>query len=316
MAHELRETVLEGHDALELHAVEREIALTLVPGAGMVGASLTQGGRELLHRGDGLAGWTERGATFGIPLLHPWANRLGSAGYCAGGQQVTLHDGATGLRFDPQGLPMHGLLAGSADWVLEPAADATAPRSSARARFDFSEPELLESFPFPHRLKLDYQLTGGRLTLTTVVTATADQAVPIAFGFHPYLQLPGTARSDWEVELPSLRHLAVDDRGIPTGTTQAEPARRFRLGETTFDDGYDGLPDRAEFAVSGGGRRLSVRFDQGYAAVQIFAPSSDPVICFEPIAAPVNALVSGDGLRLAQPGESFTAGFSIAVAAG
>ena len=41
--------------ALELRAVEREIVLTLVPGAGMIGASLTHDGRELLHRGDGLA---------------------------------------------------------------------------------------------------------------------------------------------------------------------------------------------------------------------------------------------------------------------
>ena len=69
MAHELRETVLETHDALELRAVEREISLTLVPGAGMVGASLTHEGRELLHQGGGLAAWTEHGKTFGVPLL-------------------------------------------------------------------------------------------------------------------------------------------------------------------------------------------------------------------------------------------------------
>ena len=55
-------------------------------------------------------------------------------------------------------------------------------------------------------------------------------------------------------------------------------------------------------------------FDEGYPCAQIFAPAGEPVICFEPMTAPTNALVSGDGLRTVAPAADFTAVFAIAVA--
>jgi aldose 1-epimerase len=51
----------------------------------------------------------------------------------------------------------------------------------------------------------------------------------------------------------------------------------------------------------------------GYPYAQVFAPAGEDFICFEPLTAPVNALNSGDGLRLAPPGASFTAEWSIEV---
>ena len=42
--------------------------------------SLTHRGEELLGQRGGLPAYRERGATFGIPLLHPWANRLDGDG--------------------------------------------------------------------------------------------------------------------------------------------------------------------------------------------------------------------------------------------
>jgi aldose 1-epimerase len=109
-----------------------------------------------------------------------------------------------------------------------------------------------------------------------------------------------------------MRHLAVDDTGIPTGATADWPSTSERLGDKVFDDGFDRVADRAVFAVSGGGRRLEVRFEQGYPAAQIFAPASEPVICFEPMAAPTDALRRG-GYRTARPGAPDTTVFSIKV---
>ena len=60
-------------------------------------------------------------------------------------------------------------------------------------RFDYgARPDLLAAFPFPHVV----ELTVGRrpptaLRLTTTVTATTDQPVPVSFGWHPYLRVPG-----------------------------------------------------------------------------------------------------------------------------
>jgi galactose mutarotase-like enzyme len=85
------------------------------------------------------------------------------------------------------------------------------------------------------------------------------------------------------------------------------------LGDKTFDDGYDEVADGAVFAVSGGGRRIEVHFDEGYPAAQIFAPPGEDVVCFEPMTAPTDAL-RRDGYRSARPGGSAVAVFSIRVA--
>ncbi len=74
----------------------------------------------------------------------------------------------------------------------------------------------------------------------------------------------------------------------------------------------------AVFALEGGGRRIELELGQGYPFGQVFAPAvvgEDPYVCFEPMTAPVNALVSGDGLRSVPPGGSFRAEFSIRVQA-
>ena len=74
------------------------------------------------------------------------------------------------------------------------------------------------------------------------------------------------------------------------------------------------LPERPHpFTVSGGGRTLGVEFVEGYTYAQAFAPAGYDLICFEPMTAPANALISHDGLRLAAPGEPFHAAFRITV---
>ena len=110
-----------------------------------------------------------------------------------------------------------------------------------------------------------------------------------------------------------MRHLAVDDRGIPTGASTAWPQTSEVLSDNMFDDGYDEVPPGAVFALSGAARRIEVCFDQGYPAAQIFAPGADDVICFEPMAAPTDALCRG-GYRVAEPGTTATAVLTITVA--
>lgn len=281
----------------------------------MIGISLRDGEAELLGQRRGLDAYLEAGKTMGIPFLHPWANRLSGPRYEAGGVAVELQAGAKGVRLDPSGLPIHGLLAANAHWRVEPEhAPGGDERGELVASYDFSDPELLASFPFPHEVEMAISVVAGRLTVRTTIVPTSDRPVPLAFGFHPYLTLPGVPREAWHVELPAMRHRPVDGRGLPTGAAIPLGAETFTLGDRTFDDGYDHLAPGACFAISGGGRRIVVRFDEGYPAAQLFAPADDPVICFEPMAAPTNALASGDGLRFAEPGHPAVATFSIEVA--
>jgi aldose 1-epimerase len=159
-------------------------------------------------------------------------------------------------------------------------------------------------------LRLDAALDTEGLTIATTLTATGDVPVPVDFGFHPYLRLPGVDRSRWQLGLPARRCLFTDVRGIPTGHREDERAARLRHGARSFDDGF---ADGAQFSVAGAGRRLTVTFVTGCPAAQIFSPRGAQFVCFEPMTARANALRSGDGLRRLAPGAAFTAVFRIAI---
>jgi galactose mutarotase-like enzyme len=108
----------------------------------------------------------------------------------------------------------------------------------------------------------------------------------------------------------------LDDRGLPAGRTEAVDPDPAPLGERTYDDLFVALEQPAVFAVEGGGRRIELELGQGYPFAQVYAPDGsqeEPYICFEPMTAPVNALVSGDGLRSVPSGGSFRAEFSVRV---
>ena len=284
-----------------------ELEAQFVPDAGMIGISLIDSGVELLGQRRGLDAYVAAGKTMGIPILYPWANRLGANTYTADGTTVTLTAGQHGVRTDPNGLPIHGVLAAYPNWRVthESANELT-------AEVDFGDQDLLASFPFPHRLALTVTLFERTLRLRTSVTPSEDRPVPLCFGFHPYLQLPDVPRDQWIIETPPLRHLKLDRQGLPTGETARQPASTEPLGGKAFDDGYDEVADGAVFAVSGGGRRIEVHFEQGYAAAQIFAPSSESVVCLEPMTAPTDALRRG-GYPNADPGGWGVAQFSIRV---
>ena len=278
-----------------------DLQAAFVPALGMIGSSLRHRGAELLGQRGGLEKYAASGSTMGIPLLHPWANRL--AGYAYRG--VTIDPANPRLHRDGNGLPMHGLLAALPWTVVERAADRLV------AAFDFTAAELLAAFPFPHRLAMTVTLDPAALHIATTLHATGDVGVPVSFGFHPYLTLPDVPRADWQIEAAVGRHLLLDPRGIPTGATAPGAVATGPLADRTFDDLYEA--GAARFTLAGGGRRLTVTFDDGYPYAQLYAPAAEPLICCEPMTAPTNALVSGTGLRTVAPGGSFSASFSIAV---
>ncbi|MEZ0349213.1 aldose 1-epimerase [Mycobacterium sp. pR1184] len=284
------------------------VAAQFVPDAGMIGISLTDSGVELLGQRRGLDAYIEAGKTMGIPILYPWANRLSSNTYTAENVTVELTPGENGVRADPNGLPIHGTLAAYPDWRV--VAEST---NELTVDVDFgAEPRLLAGFPYPHLLTVSVRLADRTLTVRTTVTATSDTAVPLCFGFHPYLRVPDAARGEWIIETPPLRHLSLDGRGLPTGEFSQQPAKKEPLGDKAFDDAYDQVAEGAVFAVSGGGRRLEVHFEQGYSATQIFAPPGEELVCFEPMTAPTDALSRG-GYRTARPGEPAVSVFSIRI---
>jgi aldose 1-epimerase len=264
---------------------------TFVPTAGMIGTSLSDDGIELLGQRRGLQAYLTAGKTMGIPILYPWANRLSADNYGIDGAVVTLTAGAGGVRTDAYGAPMHGVLAAYPGWLVIEQTD-----NALSAVLDYGgKPRLLASFPFPHLLRLDVALADRALTIRTTVIATTAASVPMCFGFHPYLTVPDVPREDWQLQTPTMRHLPVDDRGIPTGATTQWAGGTAALGSRALDDGFDEVPSGAVFAISGGDRTIAVTFDEGYPAAQLFAPPTDAVIGIEPMAAPTDSLRRGGG---------------------
>src|SRR2546423_7530437 len=111
-AHEIGESTLAGHPVRLLRS-PAGLEATFAPGVGMVGCSLRHRGEELLGQRGGLQKYAETGSSFGIPLLHPWANRLDGLAYEVDGVAVRLDPERTPVRLDAHGLPIHGLTAAS-----------------------------------------------------------------------------------------------------------------------------------------------------------------------------------------------------------
>jgi aldose 1-epimerase len=288
------------------------LEVTFVPGAGMLCCSLRHRGQELLAQNAGVAASAQSGKTMGIPLLYPWANRLAGFDYTAAGRSVLVPHDESRVRTDGNGLPIHGVIGGRLAWELTGAAEPGESSLTASLSWSEERSELFEVFPFRHDLRYEARLSDGCLEIALTVHACGTDAVPLAFGFHPYLS-PGGARERWQIELPAMRALTLDTHQIPIASAQALAPQRFELGGHEFDDGFDALSEPASFSVAGADRQIELTFLQDYPCAQVFAPAASQFICFEPMAAPANALRSSNGLRVLAAGERFVAKFSVAV---
>ena len=322
MKHPISEVNIEGYQGYQLESEEVQVTATFVPGAGMVGTSLTHRGEELLVQESGLKAYVERGATFGIPLLHPWGNRLESETYRVDGTEVDIKPVAPLIARDSNGLPIHGLGAGRKEWTLtEVAPGMTCARLTAILDVDANSP-IFPGFPFPHRLEHVITLAGATpeacLSIETKLTATGKLSVPVVFGWHPYFHLPGVKRKDWIVDLPVRRHYRLSAKSLPTKEWEPIVVEKELLGDRIYDDLFDQPVARygnhGMFTLEGGNRKVAICFEFGYPYAIVWAPADRDLICFEPMTAATNALASGwPELITVEPRKSYIARFSILV---
>lgn len=247
-----------------------QLEADVAPEAGMVVASLRWRGAELLGLRAGYDTYVERGATFGIPLLYPFANRLSEV--------VSARIDASAARRDGNGLPMHGLPRARKRWRVE----RDTPES-VLGTLEWDDP----AFAPAHRVEVSHALDAGGLTVSTRVLGAG---VPVAFGWHPYLAVDRAASV---IEVPALRRHLLDARGLPTPETEDVAGWTGPLGDRALDDLYEAP---AGLRVRAGG--VAVVFEAGAPWVQLFAPPGEDLLAVEPMTAPTNALVSGQGLSV------------------
>lgn len=243
-------------------------------------------------------------------VLVPWPNRVEDGIWHLDGvkQQLDLTEPAARNA-------IHGLLRNTAYRVVD-----RAPDSVTLAATIFPQ----HGYPFQLDTTVTYALVDGGLSITHDLHNAGDAAAPVAVGAHPYLRVGDVPVEDLTLTLAAATHFEVDDRlnpiaEHPVDGTSFDLRAGSIVGALQLDDGFGGVEsDWAHRLTAPDGRFVEVWGDPDYKFVQVFVNRSFPkeggfgtAIAVEPMTAPAGALVSGQGLRWLQPGESWSVSWGI-----
>src|SRR5262245_20573277 len=237
----------------------------------------------------------------GEPLHAPFANRLDEPSLCANGKQYNF-DLELGNVRGP--IPIHGYLTGAKDWqVVEVKADANAAWVTSKLDF-YRNPQYMQQFPFAHTLTMTYRLENGALEVRTRIDNLSNEPMPVAIGFHPYLQLTDSPREDWTLSVGAKTHWRLAQNKVPTGET--EPIEKFlptpkavALKDVDPDDVFSDLErdaqGRSVTSFKGKSQQIEIALGPNYTATVLYSPT------------PANARGGGAGRGGAAPNPNFLA---------
>ena len=173
----------------------------------------------------------------------------------------------------------------------------------------------MQQFPFAHSIRMTYRLQRGALEVITNIENMSAEKMPVSIGYHPYFRVHDAPRDEWKVTLAARDRYTLSPQLIPTGETKPHGlANPLPLAGTQLDDvfgvlvrGSDGL---AHFSVEGKREKVTVSYGPKYPIAVVYAPKGRDFICFEPMAAPTNAInLAHQGLYkdlpMIDPGQSW-----------
>ena len=263
-------TVVDSIEVVRLKDAARNVEVAIVPSIGNNAYELKVKGRNVL--------WTTSGSPadltktprsmMGNPLLAPWANRLDQDAFYANGKKFLLNPELNNFRYDPNHLPIHGLVVYAPWQVVRMAADSNSASITSRLEF-WRHPEWMAQFPFAHTIEMTYCLKDGVLEVETAVENLSAETMPLSLGYHTYYQLPGSKRDEWQARIPARSRVESSPKLVPTGNLkQVELPDRLPLKGANLDAAFTDLirddRGRAEFRLEGKGESLSVTFGPKY----------------------------------------------------
>jgi len=239
-------------------------------------------------------------------VLAPWPNRLHGGRYSWDGveHEVPLDEPA-------QGNALHGLVRFRA-WRIT---DRSEQAVTMALRLHPSPP-----YPFCLDLTARWALTEEGLDVEHTATNVGAQAAPYALGTHPYV-MAGERIDDARLTVPADTRLPTDEQQIPTGTQPVDgTAYDFRaarvLGPLQIDHAFTDLrrgPDGRARLLLEAERTVEVWVDEGFDWLEVFTGDTVPEperrrrgLGVEPMTAPPNAFVTGEGLLRLEPGGTAT----------
>jgi len=188
-----------------------------------------------------------------------------------------------------------------------------------------------DGYPFVLSLQETYALTDRGLEVQTVAQNIGSTALPYGHGHHPYLTVGTDLINTDTLRLPANSYFLTNSRlipippAVPVTGTPFDFRKPHAIGTVQMDTGFtdlifdaDGFA-RVKLTAPGGSPQVTVFMDSNHQFLQVFTgdalPAADQrrAIAIEPYTCAANAFNNGLGLRVLQPGESFTTLWGISV---
>lgn len=188
-----------------------------------------------------------------------------------------------------------------------------------------------DGYPFVLSLQETYALTDRGLEVQTVAQNIGSTALPYGHGHHPYLTVGTNLINPDTLQLPANSYFLTNSRlipippAVPVTGTQFDFRTPHAIGTVQMDTGFtnlifdaDGFA-RVKLTAPGGSPQVTVFMDSNHQFLQVFTGDALPAsvarrsIAIEPYTCAANAFNNGLGLRVLQPGDSFTTLWGISV---
>lgn len=249
-------------------------------------------------------------------VLAPWPNRVADGRWRWRGDEHQL-----AITEPERGHALHGLVRTLAWNVVDHGPDHVALDVRLLAH---------PGWPFPLHLVATYTLDDAGLTSTLTATNVGRTPCPYGAAVHPYLALPGGPVDLAVVRLDAATFLETDDRLLPvarrpTAGTPFDFTDGSPVGGRQVDTAFTGLRRREDgrvearvVAPDGNATTMwggpTVRWWQLFTADTLPGRWRRATLALEPMTCAPDALNSGDGLVVLEPGERHTLTWGLAPA--
>lgn len=230
------------------------------------------------------------------PLV-PYSNRIRDGRFTFEGKNFRL---APNFAPSPHSIHGHGW---QADWDV---AEASARHLVLSFGHDAAD------WPSAYRAEQRFELQESGLAVSLSLTNVGTAAMPAGLGLHPYF--PRTPRC--RLTAAVARMWATDAEVMPTEEVipaeGANPSDGLIPAAVALDNGFTGFTGRAVVNWPERRANLTLEADPALGFLVVFTPPGEDFFCAEPVSHCTDAvnLAAGrpdTGLRVLQPGESFTA---------
>ncbi|WP_375406083.1 aldose 1-epimerase family protein [uncultured Amnibacterium sp.] len=248
-------------------------------------------------------------------VLVPWPNRVRDGKWTLDGtlQQLDVSEPS-------KGNASHGLLRNTGYRVTARSASAVTLSATVFPQ---------HGYPFHLDTAVRYTLTSTGIAVTHNVGNVGPGRAPFGVGCHPYLRVGDTPMRDLTVTVSGSRMLETDERSLPVRQVPVDGTPNDLRGgvvlrEVDLDTAYTGLAIvdgqvRHRLAAPDG-RVVELAADPVFAWTQVFTTEvydTDAgridAVAIEPMTCPADAFNSGTDLLWIAPGETWTAGWSLAL---